>query len=223
VLFATDENRPNTAQVGLEIPLDLTTVGRIEQSRPGELKAALKFRPLLAIHSQDGAVREFEVGRVDGIAFAIPKSQWVEQLLPQLGYGRLELLEVRISESVRPEGLPQSVQELRLAHKYLNEGDWEKAVEQCRKALEAIPESRNLQLPPGRTFAAKVDTLIHEHLKASLEEKQAKLIAEEMKLIWDLSSKAAHPSPPGYFKRPDAEFLVRNTMALVEYFGRLLA
>jgi len=221
-LFAPEENVPRTAQVRLEIPLDLIKVGRIEQSRSGGLEAALKFRPLLAVHSQDGAVQEFQVGRVEAVAFTIPKSQWIEQLLPQLGYGGLELLEVRITSNVRPEGLPQSVQELRQAQKYLNEGDWEKAVEHCRKAVEAIPVSRNLQLPAGRTFGAKVDTLVNEHLRDSLEEKQAKLIADEMKLIWDVGSKAAHPATPGYFKRPDAEFMVRNTMALVEYFGKLL-
>jgi hypothetical protein len=222
-LFAQEESPPRTAQVRLEVPLDLMKVGRIEQSRSGELRVGLTFRPLLAIHSQDLAVQEFQVARVDALVFAVPKSQWVEQLLPQLGYGGLELLEVRITSNVRPEGLPQSVQELRQAQKYLNEGDWEKAVEHCRKAVEAIPESRNLQLPPGRTFGAKVDTLVNEHLKGSLGEKQAKLVADEMKLIWDVSSKAAHPATPGYFKRPDAEFMVRNTMALVEYFGKVLS
>jgi len=222
-LFASEETRPMTGQVRVEIPLDLIKLGRIEQSRSGDLRVGLTFRPLLAIHSEDGAVREFQVGRVEALGFGIPKSQWVEQLLPQLGYGGLELLEVRITTNVRSEGLPQAVQELRQAQRHLSEGNWENAVEQCRKAVEAIPESRTLQLPSGRSFGAKVDALMNEHLKSSLEDKQRKLIADEMKLLWEVSSQAHHPSTPGYFKRPDAEFIVRNTMALAEYFGKLLS
>ncbi len=222
-LYAPDVDRARTTQLQLQIHLDIIKVGRIEQMRDGDLRAALVFRPLLAIHGQGGAVERFEMGRVEAIAFAIPKSEWAERLLPQLGYGGLELLEVRVAGSVRPEGLPQSVQELREAQKYLNEGEWEKAVGHCRNAVEAIPESRNLQLPAGRTsFAVKVDTCVNEHLGAKLGEMQAKLVADELKLLWEVSSKAVHPTAPDYFKRADAEFIVRNTMAIVEYVGKLL-
>ncbi len=223
-LYAPDMSYPRSTQVRLQIPLDLIKIGRIERSRTGDLSAALTFRALLAIHSQSGEVQRFEIGRVETIAFDIPKSQWVEKILPGLGYGGLELLEVRIDSSIRPEGLPQSVQELRQAQKYLNEGEWEKAVAHCRNAVEAIPESRNLQLPAGHTaLAVKIDTFVNEHLGSKLGDKQAKLVADELKLVWEVGSKAVHPTAPDYFKRADAEFIVRNTMALVEYMGKLLA
>lgn len=163
----------------------------------------------------------FRVADSQALAFNIPKSQWLEQLLPQPGYGRLDIIEVRIPGGVRAEGLPQSAIELRQALKYLNEGDWEKAVGQCRKAIEALPDSRNLQLPPGSKFGAKADAFVNDHLKG-LTDKQAKLVADELKLLWEVTSKAAHRAPQDYFKRPDAEFLVRRAMALVEYVGRSL-
>ena len=128
---------------------------------------------------------------------------------------------MRISNGVRPEGLPKAVQEIRQARSYLAEGDREKAVIHCRKTLEAILDSRQLQLPTSSRFAQKVDTFIHDHL--SLSDKQARLLAEEMKLLWEVCSPSAHPSPQDYFKRADTNFIVRNTTAILEYVGKLLA
>ena len=221
-LYADASHSPET-QFRLEIPLDLMTVERIEQAREGDLRGALSLRALFAIHIAGGVgVERFETARIEPITFMIPKSQWVERLLPQLGYGRLELIEVRISNGIRAEGLPKAVQEINEARTYLVNGDWEKVVAHCRHTLEAILDSRPLQLPSVSKFSQKADTFIHEHL-ASLGEKQSKLLAEEMKLLWEVCSKAAHPSPPDYFKRADADFIVRNTTAILEYVSRLLA
>jgi len=223
VNFYADASHSPERQFRLEIPLDLITIDRIEQSREGDLRAALNLRGFFAVHISGGTgVQRFETTRIEPIAFTIPKSQWIEKLLPQLGYGRLELIEVRISNGIRAEGLPKAVQEVREARAYLANGDWEKAVTHCRHTLEAILDSRPLQLPPVSKFSVKVNTFIHEHL-ASLGEKQSKLLAEEMNLLWEVCSKAAHPNPPDYFKRADANFIVRSTTAILEYVSGLLA
>jgi len=78
-------------------------------------------------------------------------------------------------------------------------------------------------LPQASKFNMKADTFISEHLGSKLGEKQSKLLAEEMKLLWEVCSKAAHPNPPDYFKRADANFIVRNTTAILEYVSGLLA
>lgn len=44
-----------------------------------------------------------------------------------------------------------------------------------------------------------------------------------MKLLWELCGKAAHPSPPDYFNREDAVFIIRNTTAILEYISKILA
>lgn len=223
VLFATPESGTNATQWRPEIPLDLIAINRIEQARSGDLRAAFTFRPLFVIHSQDGPVQSFQIGRADTIGFSVPKSQWVEQILPQLGYGRLELLELRISAGAPSEGLPKTADELRQAQDSLRNGEWAKAVAHCRNAIEAIPNSRNLQITSSNpSFGLKVDTLVNEHLKSNIQDEQAKLLADEFKSIWNIASKAVHPSAPDYFKRADAEFLVRKTAALAEYVGKLL-
>jgi hypothetical protein len=66
------------------------------------------------------------------LSFVIPKSQWVEQLLPQLGYGSLQVIEVKISSGVLAVGIPKAVGENRQPRTYLLDDDWEKAVAHYR-------------------------------------------------------------------------------------------
>ncbi len=115
------------------------------------------------------------------------------------------------------------MQEVREARAYLANGDWEKVVAHCRNTLEAILDSRQLQVPPASKFSTKADTFIGEYLATKLGERQSKLLAEEMKLLWEVCSKAAHPNSPDYFKRADANFIVRNTTDILEYVSGLLA
>jgi len=200
------------------------TVERIERAREGNLCVALEFDGIIAVHSpKTGSVERFERTRIQAMSFAIPTSQWVEQLLPQLGYGSLELIEVRLSNGLRAENLAKAVEEIREARKYLVAGDWEKAVAHCRNTLETVLSSRQLQVPATSAFRMKVDEFVRDHLGSKLGGKQSKLLAEEMKLLWEVSSQAAHPTPVDSFHRDDADFIVRNTTAIVEYVSRLLA
>jgi hypothetical protein len=211
-------------QLRLEVPLDLMTLERIEQARDGNLRAALKIDGFIAVHVPNkSCITRFETTTIEQMIFAVPKSHWVEQLLPQLGYGRLELIEVRISTGALPGGIPKAVAEIRQARAYLNDGDWEKAAAHCRNTLETILDSRPLQLPTGSKFSMRVDTFIQDHLSSNLGGKQSKLLADEMKLLWEVCSKAAHPSPADYFKREDAVFIIRNTTAILEYISKILA
>jgi hypothetical protein len=223
---APDLGPPHTTRGYLEIPLDVLTVVRLEQARTGELVAALKFRSLLAIHAPGGdhSVQKFIVAEARGSGFTIPKSHWVERILPQLGYGRIELLEVRLSPNISTDhGLPKAVSEIRKARDFLVDGEWDKAVAHCRNAIETIPDSRPLQLEGTPKLALRVDTFVHDHLGNKLGNEEAKFLADEMKLLWSICSKAAHPSSSSGFNRPDAEFIVRSTMAITEYVGRLLS
>jgi hypothetical protein len=133
---------------------------------------------MFAIHlSSAPGVERFEPARIDPIVFTIPKSHWVEKLLPNLGYGRIELIEVRIPYGSQGGGLPKAVQEIRQARAYLVNGDCEKAVTHCRNTLETILDSRQLQIPATSKFSLKVDTFIEQHLSAKLGGSQSKLLA----------------------------------------------
>lgn len=155
------------------MPLDLLTLERIEQARDGNLRAALKIDGFIAVHVPNKSyITGFKTTTIEHMIFAIPKSHWVEQLLPELGYGRLELIEARISTGPLPEGIPKAVAEIRQARAYLSDGDWEKAAVHCRNTLETILDSRPLQLPTGSKFSMRVDTFVHDHLSSNFGGKQ---------------------------------------------------
>lgn len=118
----------------------------------------------------------------------------------------------------------KAVKEIREARSYLLNGDWEKAVAHCRNTLEVILDSRQLQgVTPTSRFGLKADTFIEQHLSAKLGGKQSKLLAEEMKLLWEVCSQAAHPGPQNNFSRADANFIVQNTTDILQYVSGLLA
>ena len=219
-LLANDQHRANTTQVPFEIPLEMRTVHRMETERgSGNLKVNLAFQPLFALHGSNGSL-SFHGGRVDGLVFEIPRSQWIDTLLPGLGYAGLEVLEIRYGNGLIAQQLPKSIQEIQEAKKWVLEGHWEKSAVHCRKALEVILDSRPNSIPATSKFRDRVSAFITDNLK--VDDAEAKLLAGQIQLIWETASPAAHPSPAHTFRRADAEFILRTTMALVEYFSRLL-
>jgi hypothetical protein len=220
LLDAHDDSYPRTTQVTFEIPLDLTTLARIERDRAGaDLRVQLTFKLLFAQHGGNG-LPTFHSGRVDGLNFVIPRSHWVDHLLPGLGYGGLEILEIRYGQGFLASQLPKCAEEIKQAKRALSEGQWDRAMLSCRKAVELILDSGKASSPPVTQFPRRVETFLHDNLPA-LDDVEAKLLSGQMQLIWEVTSAtgahAAHLA-----KAADAEFVLRATMALVEYFSRLL-
>jgi hypothetical protein len=151
--------------------------------------------------------------------FTIPKSEWVEKVLPGLGYKGLELLEFRMSDRALAQQLPQSVEEIKQGQQHLLDADWERAAQRCRNAIELLVVARPLSVPITSRFADTINAFVNDHLTTNPEE--AKLVAKQMNLPWEVCSPAAHPLP--VVSKADAEFIVRTTAALIGYCGKLLA
>jgi hypothetical protein len=220
-LFAQDPNREASTQVTFEIPMDVLTIHKIEEERNGSnLRAGLKIRMLLALHGNQGNITFHAGGVMSDLIFTIARSDWVESCLPGLGYGGLEVLEVRYGTGSEAAGLRNSVAEIKEAKKYLAEGQWDKVALHCRMATEEILALKPLSSPSPH-FEQKVNTFISDNLPG-IDDTEARMLADQMKLIWKAASTAAHGNPQHTFKRADAEFVLRMTMAIVEYFSRLL-
>ncbi|HET6841456.1 MAG TPA: hypothetical protein VFK06_07180 [Candidatus Angelobacter sp.] len=213
------DTRLYSSQMTFVIPLDLKTIDLIEQSRNGNLQAAIKIKPLLAIHSPDDkTIETLRYASVQEMRFTVPKSEWVEKILPGLGYKGLQLLEFRVGDSAVAQQLPQAIEEFKQAQQHLLNAEWERAVHRCRNALELIVSARSSSIAETSKFASKINAFINDHLSANDE--QADLIAKQMNLLWQVCSSAAHPSP--IVTRTDAEFILRTTMSLICYCGKLL-
>jgi len=111
-------------------------------------------------------------------------------LLPGLGYGGLEVLEVRYGNSVLAQQLPKCVAEIQESKKCILEGQWDKSAVHCRKTLEAILDSRPSAVLPAAKFRERVSAFINDHL--NVDDAEAKLLGTQMQIIWDASSPAAH-------------------------------
>jgi hypothetical protein len=216
---------PTASRGYLEFPFDLPTVARIENGRTGDFGAALRFRSLFAIHGPGPGqgVQRFAIAESQTSGFTISRSHWIEKILPELGYGRIELLEVRVSPSISAEEeSPNAVGAIRRARDLLVDGDWNKAVAHCRIAIETIPDTGALPSNGTSEFDSRVDSFVKELLIPKIGKQEARFLADGMKSLWRVCGGPIHPASSDGFKRPDAEFIVRYTTAIVDYVGSLL-
>jgi hypothetical protein len=68
----------------------------------------------------------------------------------------------------------------------------------------------------------RVDDFVSDHLAPRLGQEEARFLADGMKSLWRVCNRPARPAASDGFRRPDAEFIVRYTTAIVEYVGSLL-
>src|SRR5262249_8250288 len=133
------------------------------------------------------------------------------------------IIEIRYGSGVAAAGLRTSVEQINQAKKFLAEGQWDKAALHCRMAIEGIltSKSKAASLSPSQRFEQQVNTFMTDNLPG-VDDAEAAMLSKQMDLIWKATSPAAHGTQQHAFKRADSEFVVRATMAIVEYFSRLL-
>ena len=220
-------------QQTLEIPIDLFRLNRIEEMRRGDAQLKFLLRCLLAKHplvrkpteplQMDQSIQRLELTGAFELSLPIPQSHWVANVLPGLGYGKVKMVEIPIPARVVPDTFTKALAELDQAQNYLNQGDSDKAVGHCRKALETIPNSVSLKFEKDAkpSFPDKVDKFL-ETLSPSLTDSKKEGLAKMMKALWPLTSIPQHPHPAGYFNRTDAEAIMMMCTAILSYVGKLL-
>jgi hypothetical protein len=218
-LFAKDPRQHTSTQQTFTFPVDSKMLANIEEVRAGnDVRVDLTFQFLMGLHHHQGPLIYFQTGRAQ-IVFAIPRSQWVDLLLPRLGYEGLELIEVKYGTPLARQHLPNVVAQIQQAQKHILEGRWQEAVLDCRQALELTFAVRPSTPGSPRKFEDRVNDFIRDHLR--LDAAQAGLLAEQMMLIWRIASQAAHPTPI-VFSRNDAEFIAHSTIAVIGYVSKSL-
>jgi len=219
-------------RITMEIPLDFYRLKRIEERRQDDIRFQLLGFALVAEHPSSSPNEQQEHRRdVEGFAaaqfeiyFDIPQSHWVGEILPGLGYGRFELIEVPIPEGIVPEIFHKALQELKEAQRYFIQGDYDKAVAHCRNVVDLIPRT---YLPNDkRPFGPKIQEFLGQYLPFISGSKR-KFLETMVNSVWGTCSDAVHPqtdsvSPSNYFNRADAEAIRLVTTALIAYVGKLL-
>lgn len=213
-------------QISIEIPLDIYRIENIEKRRQGNIQFRLSGSGLIAEHpsvTKAGPneqqeyrrdVEEFATGYFN-ITFSIPQSHWVDKILPGLGYGKVKLIEIPTLEKIEPDTFKNAQEELVQAQHYFIQGDYDKAVEHCRNALEPLKE-----------FLPKIKTLLtNSKYEWVTEVGQAtyEWIDKIYKKTRDVSSIPHHPPSIGHFNRFEAHAILMVTTALLSYSGKLLS
>lgn len=221
-----EDPRGRSSSLVLRIPVDLWKIERIEGKRCGDIKIVLDGKWLYVLRTKR-AVKNHEhlesglYATNFRLEFDIIRSLWVEKILPELGYGKIKILEIPYPEKTLEGKFEKALQEFEQAKKYFHQGDYDKTVGHCRNAVQLVPELRPLS-EAAEGFAEKSRQFAKEHLEPLLGGSKSGAYAKILKALWDLAAIPHHPSPPGYFNRADAEFSLLVTSASLSYVGKLL-
>lgn len=186
---------PSESQIQLACDLDGWTLERLEAQRDGQdLALWLELWPRLE-HPGGYLSASMSGFRVD-----VPRGDWL-RFLEAVGYGRFELLELRVPEGSE-EPAHRAIDGIREAQRRLWAGDHESALTECRKAIEALES-----LAPERRLDG--------FLAQAKDTKRGDLYAGVASKLKQLASISVHDYGRGaVFSRAEVGFLIRTTASL---------
>jgi hypothetical protein len=194
---------------------------KIEKQRTGDLPMSIAVTAQTAEYEQimlaDNKNHTFITGfdKASGhVDFQIPQSNWVNNLLPQMGHQSFHLIELPTASQIIPAEYATSLKELEEAKKYFLNGDYDKTVAHCRSALDPFkPKKGEIQsfIKSKSSFAWANDVL----------EATDEWLLKLAKSTSHFTSKTHHIPSTGHFDRTEAEIIVMVTTAIIAYIGKV--
>jgi hypothetical protein len=221
-------SRPATkGQVVLNIPLNVYQLRQIEEQRIGDISLKFDFTFEFAKHypvarqQVFAPIEKFETNFLS-MTVTLPRSVWVDKVLPGLGYGKIYLVEVPTPEKSIGGTIIKAVEEFQLAQQHMLQGDYNKVLNHCRNALERLSNARKYEgSKENPSFADKIDSLLSV-LPGVPTGARGDNLRRILKDLYGLTSMPEHPSPP-HFTRDDAEMTIQITTAVLSYIGKFLS
>ncbi len=208
----------------LEIPLDRIRLALLERMRKGgDVKLRLDCELLVDELVEVGDVKQMPNPSVWGlrthhrlhsqVQVVIPRSTWVERVLPQTGFGQVHILELPAVPIESCAGLKAAFEALQQAQKLEREGYYIEAIGMCRKALEPFFESVEKTNDKGEKIKVPV-------LKASWELRLGKAAYDWLNTsliaLKGPTNQALHLSST-IFGQLEAQMFLLVTTAVVSY------
>jgi hypothetical protein len=197
--------------------LDHYRLAQVEKIREGgDLQIRMELSFIINIYSFGNLAMRLPSGvSIDG---RIPKSDWVERILPQLKFKDVSLIEIPKIEN--PE-FGEVINEINDAWKQYSMGEYDKVLTGCRKAMEAlgnIVKNKGLEKEvPDEKGEKKT---VPDWEKAVGDEKIGEIIAAFVKKLFGFLSPGSHYGKS--INREDAELAILTTHALANYVARKL-
>jgi hypothetical protein len=215
--------------LNFEFPLDVRRIEAIERQRQG---GSLQFRLDVQIHVDEyGALpahaeskrpAQWGLRAVQRLmlqeAFQVPQTDWVERVLPNVGYGKVHILEFPATPLEACAALDHSFKALKQAEEKHRLGFYDDAAGKCRLAIEpffdydpvdpAHPDSRKIPVPK-KHWETKLGKGTYDWLKSTLGS------------IKDASN-PPHHSPNEHYSQLDSQMILAITTAVVAYIARTI-
>lgn len=204
-LGSVPSNFATGASFGLD--LDYYIISQIERFREGK---DLQLQLVIKLFVQAKAPQAFSTPLQMNIPARIPKSDWVETYLPQLRFRDAMLVEL---PKIEGADYKEAIDHLNSAWKQRGFGEYDKVLEECRKALEAMKEALKKK---GVVKESEVDW------KQILQSGTAgEYVSEIHRSAVGFDSRGAHIGKS--INREDADFALLTTYALLELLSKRTA
>lgn len=201
--------------------LDEKAISVIEKNRSGDINFLLDLNILVLVLTEVNAAGSI-VNTVEGtyrntamLQFQIPKSKWVETVLPTLGYQSFKLIEIPLTHKTLKEAYVDIIFEFNKAESYFNQQDYNKCVAHCRSTLDAL--TRNLKKIKESTESESA----FKWLK-NKDEATCIWIDNLNKATTAICSKTHHAGLKRNFTRYEAESIYLVTLGLLNFIGHII-
>lgn len=219
--YQSVRSRQETSVV-LDFPLDRYRVEKIEQRRSGDVKIKAVVNVASALNGvpRHGDFAASTQPRLHGfqnlfceITFTIPHSVWLQNVLPGLGWGTVQVIELPSIGLEEFKRMEHAYTALKKGEELFKNGDYDQAVGFCRTAIDPVREDlKKLKLEKpnnlGADWAEKIGNSTVEWLTTVLGKTHG------------VANTPHHSPNPGHFTRLDAQMILTVTAAVLAYLGR---
>lgn len=204
------------------VPTSAAMLEHIEDVRAGndlELSLYLRVGLVVRVSSQR---RLSDLDAVFGATtFRIPRSHWVDHVLPALGHLSRYILEVPAPSTIElVQPFERAAHELRNAEDDFRRDNYDGCLTNCRNAIDAVASAIRLDLGgEPASFANRVRAFQKEQLQGRIGGTKSELVVQELLALWPALSAATKPGP-FTADRPAAKHVLIATANLLGYLGR---
>jgi len=213
----------------LEFPLDHPRIHALEKLRDGK-DLPLKLDLSLAVEEHSIIEGDEKLKRLNlwglrwllrlnaQVSFTVPRSTWIERVLPHLGYGVVHLIELPAVPLQACEALHHSYEALRQAQSLHRQGYYDESVTKCRIALD--PFFDYIPVDPNHKDSRRIPVL-KKSWETRVGEATGKWLNSTLGALKDAANPTAH-SPHPHFDQFESQMLQAIAANVIAYAARYL-
>lgn len=229
-LTISPEYTPGDHFIQLDFPLNNGRITLLENFRNGQ---DLKFHLRLRLDAEQlYAIAEIPKSAWKSYAWAhvqmhrlhaesdviVPRSSWIENVLPGLGFGKVHLVELPAVPLQETETIGKAFKALQQAQAFHRSGHYDEAVAKCRMAMESFWETVDGPEKDGEGRPKRIPKL-----KASWETKLGKATYEWLNASLTAMKQAANPTahnPDPHYDQFQSQMIQAIVTSLISYAAR---